>query len=535
MGGFSRRGFLRSTGAGAAAVATTGAAAAPAEAARARATVCVPEPPVTTVAAADPRYGELVSRGFNARFVGAPDLVHVVHTPKQIDQVVTDAVAAGKRIAVRSGGHCFENFADHRDVRVLIDTSPMRAVYFDKEHRAFAVQPAATLGEVYRTLFYDYGVTLPAGVCPQVGAGGHVAGGGYGPLTRRDGTVVDHLYGVEVVVVDASGKARTLTATRERDDPHHDLWWAHTGGGGGNFGIVTRYLFRTPGASGDDPSALLPKPPTRLRSTFVTWSWADLDLAKFTRIVTNFSRWYEQNHTDARYGSLYSTLHLNTRDRLHLPGHPLRRRPRGRRRTDRAVCHRRQRGDRPGAGRRAHRRPLAPGHPRRALRHRRVRPAQVEERLPQARLDTRAHQDRPQAPDRPRVRGLGRRRPLLVRGKVNTVAPGATAVPQRDSILKAWFSATWMDPGLDDVHLNWIRELYRDVFRDTGGVPVPNDDHDGCYINYPDTDLADPRWNTSDVPWHTLYYKDGYRRLQKVKAKYDPRGVFQHPLSVRLP
>lgn len=174
MGGFSRRGFLRTTGAGAAAVATTGAVAAPAEAARARANVCVPESPVTTVAAADPRYGELVARGFNARFVGSPDLVHVVHTPKQIDQVVTDAVAAGKRIAVRSGGHCFENFADHRDVRVLIDTSPMRAVYFDKEHRAFAVQPAATLGEVYRTLFYDYGVTLPAGVCPQVGAGGHV-------------------------------------------------------------------------------------------------------------------------------------------------------------------------------------------------------------------------------------------------------------------------------------------------------------------------------------------------------------------------
>ncbi|AXE88342.1 FAD-binding protein [Streptomyces sp. Go-475] len=536
MGGFSRRGFLRTTGAGAAAVATAGAAAAPAEAAKAKAAVCVPESPATTVGAADPRYAELVSRGFNSRFVGKPDLVHVVHTPRQIEQAVTDAVAAGKQIAVRSGGHCFENFADHRDVRVLIDTSPMRAVYFDKEHRAFAVQPAATLGEVYRTLFYDWGVTLPAGVCPQVGAGGHVAGGGYGPLTRRDGTVVDHLHGVEVVVVDAAGKARTVTATREPDDPNHDLWWAHTGGGGGNFGIVTRYLFRTPGAPGANPSALLPKPPTRLRSTFVTWSWADLDLARFTRLVTNFSRWYEAHHADPRYGSLYSTLHLNT----HAVGSvSLEARFDGGRADAAELIERYVAAVNAGTG-------LEP-----AIEHQ-------DDLWLQATLGARfdtggydrhksksAYLRRTWTPERiatvhkhltdPAFDGWGAVDLYSYGGKVNTVAPDATAVPQRDSILKAWFSATWMDPALDDQHLTWIRELYRDVFRDTGGVPVPNDEHDGCYINYPDTDLADARWNTSGVPWHTLYYKDGYRRLQQVKAKWDPRGVFRHPLSVRLP
>ncbi|MFC9584775.1 BBE domain-containing protein [Streptomyces yangpuensis] len=60
----------------------------------------------------------------------------------------------------------------------------------------------------------------------------------------------------------------------------------------------------------------------------------------------------------------------------------------------------------------------------------------------------------------------------------------------------------------------------------TGGVT------DGCYINYPDTDLADPALNTSGVPWHELFYKGNYERLRAVKRAYDPHGVFRHKLSV---
>ena len=47
--------------------------------------------------------------------------------------------------------------------------------------------------------------------------------------------------------------------------------------------------------------------------------------------------------------------------------------------------------------------------------------------------------------------------------------------------------------------------------------------------------LADPRWNASGVPWHALYYKGNYPRLQRVKARWDPRDVFHHALSIRLP
>jgi len=70
----------------------------------------------------------------------------------------------------------------------------MDAVGYDAGRRAFAVQPGATLARVYRTLLSGWGVTIPAGGCPEVGAGGHIAGGGYGPLSRRYGSVVDHLW-----------------------------------------------------------------------------------------------------------------------------------------------------------------------------------------------------------------------------------------------------------------------------------------------------------------------------------------------------
>jgi len=71
------------------------------------------------------------------------------------------------------------------------------------------------------------------------------------------------------------------------------------------------------------------------------------------------------------------------------------------------------------------------------------------------------------------------------------------------------------------------------VFADTGGVPVPGDAYDGALINHPDTDIADPAFNTSGVPWSTVYFQSGYPRLQRIKAKWDPRNVFRHALSVR--
>jgi aclacinomycin oxidase len=118
-------------------------------------------------------------------------------------------------------------------------------------------------------------------------------------------------------------------------------------------------------------------------------------------------------------------------------------------------------------------------------------------------------------------------------GRINAVAPDATASAQRDSILTTSVTAGWMDPKDEARHVAWVRAFYRDLFADTGGVPAPGGGSDGAFINHPDADLADPEWNDSGVPWHTLYYKDNYPRLQQIKARWDPRNVFHHALSIR--
>ncbi|GAA4068698.1 FAD-binding oxidoreductase [Actinomadura miaoliensis] len=480
----------------------------------------------------DPRHRSLASRGYNRRFVGRPEHVWVVGTTEHVVRAVQEAVDGGKRVTVRSGGHCFEDFAADPAVQVVIDTSAMTAVYYDPGRRAFAVEAGALLGEVYRRLYLGWGVTIPAGWCPTVGAGGHVLGGGFGPLSRSMGLAVDHLHAVEVVVVDRTGRARSVVATREATDPNRDLWWAHTGGGGGSFGIVTRYWFRTPGARGDDPARLLPAPPPTVLSFTVTWDWDGFDKASFARMVRNYGEWAERNSApDSPSTRLYSELQLNRRPAgtLGMIGQVAATSGAERLLDDHlAVINRgvpvtpvRQVRNQPWLASALAGSPGEPG-PHYRLKS---KSAYLRRRLSDRQIDVLHHHL-----TRTDYDYLGGMLNLYTfGGRVNTVAPDATATPHRDTIMKVFLINGWEDPADDHRHITWLRELYRDLYADTGGVPAPGD---GAFINYPDADLADPAWNRG-APWHTLYYRDNYARLQQVKARWDPRDVFRHALSVR--
>jgi hypothetical protein len=492
-------------------------------------------PPITS---ADPRYADLV-RGTNLRFTGAPDYVQLATNTAQVVAAVQQAVRAGKRIAVRGGGHCYENFVTDPAVKVVVDLSPMRAVYFDRARKAFAVEGGATVGEVYDTLYKRWGVTIPAGACPTVGVGGHIPGGGYGALSRLLGLSVDYLAAVEVVTVDADGRARAVVATRDRDDPNRDLWWAHTGAGGGNFGVVTKFWFRTPGATGSDPTTLLPRPPAELLISGVSWAWSGLTEASFTRLLSNFGGWYEANSApDSPYTRLFSELKpthvaagaigLTTQVDSTTPG------------ADQlldsylaalsdgvgvpfAVTERRRvpwlhatkwsgfTGPDPTVAFKG-----KPAYVRRNFTHTQL--AAMHHHL------TRTDYSNPGA--LLLLSGYG--------GAVRRVPPDATAVAQRDSVLKLQTAVFWTDPAEEARHLAWVREIYRDMYADTGGVPVPNATNDGMFINYADVDARDPALNTSGVPWSELYFRGNYPRLQAVKARWDPRDTFRHALSIEL-
>ncbi|MFI6299412.1 FAD-binding oxidoreductase [Nonomuraea sp. NPDC050790] len=488
----------------------------------------------------DPRYDGLL-RGNNFRFAGRPEEIRVLGSTDQVVRAVSEAARAGRRIAVRSGGHCFENFTADPAVRTLIDLSGMDAVGYDAGRRAFSVQPGATLGQVYRTLFKGWGVTIPGGGCPAVGAGGHIAGGGYGALSRRYGSVVDHLYGVEVVVADRDGTARTVVATREPGDPHHDLWWAHTGGGGGNFGVVTRYWLRSPGTGGVDPAKLLPPSPAGMLECVLAWSWEGMTERAFTRLMRNFGAWHEENSAPgSRPAGLYAILLLSHRAAGYfslavqidagLPGADglvsafvsavtagTGVRPVAETRRTMPWLHKMTW---PGTGEAGDA----------TARRYKNKAAYLRRSLTGEQLATVYRNLTDPA-------GSASSGMLLIGygGQVRAVAPEATAVAQRDVVMKAVYYTTWTDAAEDAARLSWLRAFYREVYAATGGVPVPGEVSDGSYINYPDVDLVDPKWNTSGVPGRTLYYKDNYPRLQRVKARWDPRGLFRHALGVEPP
>ncbi len=488
----------------------------------------------------DPRYAYLAHRGFNQRFQGKPDVVRLVTSTEQVVDAVADAVRDGQRVVARSGGHCLEGFVADPAVEVLVDTSLMTGVDYDPRMSAFAVEAGATVGEAYRRLFLGWGVVLPAGESPDLGMGGHVAGGAFGFLCREHGLAVDYLYGVEVVVVDESGAARSVVATREPSDPNRDLWWAHTGGGGGNFGIVTRYWFRAPDARGTDPASLLPRAPESVVTFRAAWNWEDFDEPAFTRLLRNHGEWCER-HGDAASPSarLFSILFLNRRQsgKLELKGLSTAGAAAER------LCDDHLAAIAEGVGA-AHTRVFettswlrfalnpfpelfkAPGSDGASFK---IKDAFLRRRFTDRQIEvihrflTRTDHDVPGG-----MLGLA-----TYGGRVNTVAADATASAQRDSILTTACNVGWLDPRDEARSLAWVRAFYRELFADSGGVPAPGPGSDGALINHPDADLADPELNASGVPWHTLYYKDNYPRLQRIKARWDPRNVFHHALSIR--
>lgn len=487
----------------------------------------------------DTRYDFLASRGRgNPRFTAQPDEFWMARSTDDVVTAVQHAVDRGARTVVRSGGHCFEGFVDDPAVQVIVDTALMADVDLDPDMQAFVVGAGARLGDLYRRLYLGWGVSLPAGESPDIGVGGHILGGGYGFQSRLHGLAVDHLQAVEVVVVDASGTARAVVATRADDDPNRDLWWAHTGGGGGNFGIVTRYWLRSPDAdAAAGPTALLPTAPSSVLTFTASWRWSELGEAGFARLVDNFGDWCERHvDDDGPSSGIFATLLLYPRasGSIEIEGQSL-----GPVEDHETLVT----GflDAIGAGIDA-----VPSqetersswldfaltrHPGGIPGRVKVKDAFLRRRLDDRQVATLHRQlttmDLDEAEDTFIVFALD-----TYGGRVNQVPEDATAAAQRDSVLHSYLIVAWPDADHDDEYLTLAREMFGSLFADTGGVPAPRTGADGSFINHPDIDYADARWNTSGIPWPTLYYKDNYPALQRIKARWDPSNVFRHALSV---
>lgn len=489
----------------------------------------------TSVVPGDPRFAEL-THSDNQRFQVVPGEFVLPRTAAEVVDAMQAAVTAGLEISCRSGGHCGQDFVGMPRRDLVLDLCRLSDIQPAAGGRGVRVGAGSTVGHVQKALFREWGASLPLGACSAVGMGGLVAGGGYGPLSRELGIVADHLSALEIAVVDQDLRVRLVTARAEDDGALGDLFWAHTGGGGGNFGVVTAYEFRSPEhLAGTDIG--LPRAPSGLHVQKILYPWAAVDEASFSTLVSRFFEWHERHdevgtpeatvfgtfflrhnftpflelmvQSDADVdidGQALAAFVASLTEGTHLPAIPrggLMTFLTGTRYMSQADC-----GDVMGA--------------RSASKSAYHRSAPTDDQIAVLyRYLTTPH---PGPASYVMLNSYG--------AQINLRDRAATASPQRDSIAKSsWFTA-WLDPAHDELHLGWLRDLYDEFFASTGGVPVSNAATDGCYINYPDLDVLDPTRNRSDSAWHDLYYSGNYPRLQAAKRAWDPRGVFHHSMSI---
>ena len=171
---------------------------------------------------------------YNALIDKRPALIARCTSANDVARVIEFAGERGLLVAVRGGGHNGAGLGTC-DGGVVIDLSPLRDIHIDPRVRTARVGAGSTWGEVDRAT-NEHGLATPSGIISTTGVGGLTLGGGVGHLTRKCGLTIDNLLEADIVL--ASGEQVTASAAE-----HPDLFWAIRGGGG-NFGVVTSFLFQ---------------------------------------------------------------------------------------------------------------------------------------------------------------------------------------------------------------------------------------------------------------------------------------------------
>lgn len=435
---------------------------------------------------------------YNTRFDGIrPQAVVFCESLADVQKTVRWARKHNVHIVPRSGGHSYAGYSTAA-AGVVVDLSRLHAVSLAANGRA-AVGAGARLIDVYAALA-QRGRTVPAGTCPTVGIGGLAQGGGIGMSARKFGLTSDNL--LEAMVVLADGRAVVANAQSQPD-----LYWALRGGGGGNFGIVTRFVFRT-------------HPVGDVVTYSLEWPWAD---AK--RVIDAWQRL-----TPTAPDGLFSVLNVNaaagssgdphitsagqfygTESRLRTllqplvdAGTPLRFSTVERTYMSAALmwagcggfaeCHLPPQGNR-GRSTFAAKSQIA------------------TKRLTGAGIDALIHQLEAR-----RNTGSGSGIVLLDSwgGAINRVPKGRTAFVHRDALFSLQYLAYWDPASAAAPNVGWLRRCqaalrpYLSPF---------------AYQNYIDPDLSN---------WQHAYYGTNLPRLQRIKRTYDPQNVFRSRQSIRL-
>ena len=418
---------------------------------------------------------------------------------RDVQQAVRWAARTGTRITTRAGGHSYAGYSTVTN-GVVLDISNLSGIRVNNRDRKASIGGGEQLVNLYNRLA-DRGVTIPGGTCPTVGIAGLTLGGGLGFAGRRWGLTSDNVLAMRIVTAD--GRIRTI---HRRRDP--ELFWACRGGGGGNFGVVTRFLFRTHPA---DAAVLFQ----------LAYDWNDMP--------TVMAAW--QNWAPFTTNDMFSLLTMGTNS-----GEP---------RCEISGQYFGPESDLPAL--------LAPmtnvATPKasntetknyieavrywaacteftaeQCVRHAENPDGQIERPMFSAKSD---YVRRPLSSAgiatikrwielRQPVRDIGPANVICdaYGGAINEVSPTATAFAHRDMRYSIQYNGQWKTPSGQRPTMDWLRGIHRAMRPHVTGE---------AYVNY--IDAKQPNWLQA-------YYGQNAPRLIDTKDRYDPDNVFRFAQSI---
>jgi FAD/FMN-containing dehydrogenase len=445
---------------------------------------------------------------FDPRFDGQhPAGIAYVANAHDVSTCLAFARRLGLPVAARSGGHSYAGWSGSSGL--VIDVSKLKTVSVSGT--------TATVGAGTRLIDFYHGLAakgraVPGGSCATVGIAGLTLGGGIGVTARAYGLTCDSVESLQMVT--ANGAVVTAAGTGQ----YSDLLWACQGGGGGNFGVVTSFTFRT-----------VPAPEPVLFS--LSWPWSQA-----ARVVAAWQSW-APNAPDA----LWSNLHLaaapgGTTPNVSVGGCYLG--------SDADAANLLNQlyakvGSSPSSHFLSFPQPFLTAMlveagcssigyqachlPWYASGGKLARASELAKSdffttpLSSSGIGTLLAGVTALQRVAGAAGGVGGIALDALGGAVNRVKPGATAFVHRNALFSAQYTTGWTvgarTAGINNQHA-WLRKYWSSMRRYASGQ---------AYQNYIDPDLTN---------WQQAYYGSNYARLAAIKQKYDPTGLFTFPQAI---
>ncbi|KAI5572127.1 hypothetical protein BDE02_11G141800 [Populus trichocarpa] len=459
----------------------------------------------------------------NLRFNSTTLKPLVIVTPTNVSHIQAAIRCSQKnnlQIRIRSGGHDFEGLSYMSVLPfVILDLINFRSVTIDVTNKTAWVQAGATVGELYYHIAKK-GRTLafPAGICPTMGVGGHLSGGGYGALLRKYGLAADNV--IDAELIDANGRVLDRISMGE------DLFWALRGGGGNSFGVVIAWKIK-----------LVEVPPTltvfnvlrtlEQNATQLIHRWQYIaNKLHEDLMITTYIRRVNSSQGNPTIQATFAGFFLGGVDKLlqlmneSFPELGLAKDDCLETSWIEAIILNRFPGNTSLE--------LLLDRTPRFVTNYKAKSDYVKEPMPEIALEGIFERFLEEDIETPRL--------LLVPygGKMDQISESSSPFPHRaGNIYKIEHQVSWSEEGKEASkrHVDWIRRLYSYM------TPYVSKNPREAYINYRDLDIGmnSLAGNTSYEQasiWGRKYFKNNFDKLVRVKTAVDPANFFRNEQSI---